>query len=97
MIYMVNIKSQRFYWMAAKQDLFNTWCVHKIYGGISNNHHRSVLVPCLDKNEAYTLLTKFEQIRLKHGYTYSGLNNPEYFALKPQTIDEVLSAGKING
>lgn len=73
---MENHKSQRFYWMTVKQDLFGNWCIHKIYGGLHNNHHHSILTPCVDKNEAYKLLAKFEQIRLKRGYIHHKSFNP---------------------
>lgn len=97
MIYMVNPQSQRFYWMTAKQDLFNTWCVHKIFGGLKNNHRQTILIPCENESSAFSLLNECERTRLKRGYRYFELNNPDHYSLKPQTIDEVLSAGKING
>jgi hypothetical protein len=94
---MVNLQSQRFYWMTAKQDLFNTWCVHKIFGGLQNNHRQTILIPCESEFSAYTLLNECERTRLKRGYKYSELNNPDHYFLKPQTIDEILSTDKING
>lgn len=35
MIYITNSKNMHLYWLNLQQDLFETWCVHKIYDGLT--------------------------------------------------------------
>ena len=95
MIYMINPVKQRFYWLLLQQDIFGTWCVHKVYGGLTNRHCRESWVPFPTKEEAQKALTEVEYIRRQRGYIYADIKVLEYFHLKPQTIAEVL-ANKVN-
>lgn len=92
MIYMTNPKTHRFYWLNLQQDLLGTWCVHKVYGGLTNNRSRDVWIPCLNQAEASKILTDAEYAKRQRGYIYSDINDVELFALKPQTVKEVLAS-----
>lgn len=94
MIYMVNPKTKRFYWLMLQQDLFGTWCVRKVYGGLTNNHKREEWRPYPTKLAASQALTELEYLRRQRGYIYADIDNTEYFNLKPQTIAEVANNHK---
>ena len=89
MIYMINPKKQRFYWLMLQQDLLGSWCVRKIYGGLTNNHKREVWIPYSTEKKAYIALSDIEYIRRQRGYVYEDVH---YFVLKPQTINDVLAS-----
>lgn len=89
MIYMTNPTTLRFYWLNIQQDLFGIWCVHKIYGGLTNRRGREVWIPFKTKAEASLALTDAEFSKRQRGYVYSDIADVEHFALKPQTIQEV--------
>ena len=90
MIYMTNPKTLRFYWLNLQQDLFGTWCVHKIYGGLTNHRGREVGIPSKNQADASKALADVEYLKRQRGYVYSDITDVEHFALKPQTIKEVL-------
>ena len=90
MIYMTNPKTARFYWLNLQQDLFGTWCVHKIYGGLTNHRGREVWLPFNNQTEASKALTDAEYLKRQRGYVYADINEVEHFALKPQILKEVL-------
>lgn len=92
MIYMTNPKTLRFYWLNIQQDLFGTWCVHKIYGGLNNHRGREIWIPFENKSEASKALTDTEYLKRQRGYIYSDIKDVEHFALRPQTIKEVLES-----
>lgn len=92
MIYMTNSKTLRFYWLNLQQDLFDNWCVHKIYGGLTNHRGREIWIPYTTKAEASLALTDAEYSKRQRGYVYSDITDVEHFALKPQTIKEVLES-----
>jgi len=94
MIYMTNPKTLRFYWLNIQQDLFGTWCMHKIYGGLTNHRGREVWLPFETKSAASKALTDAEYLKRQRGYIYSDIADVEHFALKPQTINEVLASKK---
>ncbi len=89
MIYMEHPEKKRFYWLLMEQDLFGTWCVKRVYGGLYNQYNRQLVTPCQNRAEAAKMLTEYEFIRRQRGYIYANTNNPDNFALRPQTIDEV--------
>ena len=90
MIYMANPKTLRFYWLNLQQDLFGTWCVHKIYGGLTNHRKREVWIPFKSQADASKALADAEYLKRQRGYVYSDITDVEHFALKPQTFKEVL-------
>ena len=92
MIYMINPKKQRFYWLILQQDLLGYWCVRKIYGGLNNNHKREIWIPYKNEHEAAIALTDIEYIRRQRGYIYSDVEDIRHFSLTPQTINEVLAS-----
>lgn len=96
MIYMTNQKIIHFYLLNLQQDLFGTWCVHKIYGGLTNHRGREVWLPFENKAEASKALTDTEFTIRQRGYIYSDINEVEHFALKPQTIKDVLMSRTFN-
>lgn len=89
MIYMVNQQKQRFYWLSLVQDLFGTWCVHKVYGGLNNNHSRSQYISYSDKLAASQAMTEIEIVKRQRGYVYADIDILEHFNLRPQTIEEL--------
>ena len=90
---MTNPKTLRFYWLNLQQDLFGTWCVHKIYGGLTNHRGREVWIPFKNQADASKALADVEYLKRQRGYVYSDITDVEHFALKPQTIKEVLING----
>lgn len=92
MIYMINPKSQRFYWLDLQQDLFKDWCIRKIYGGLKNNYKHEVWIPFANKQMASKQLTELEYAKRQKGYIYADIQNPEHYHLTPQTISEVLQS-----
>ena len=93
---MTNPKTLRFYWLNLQQDLFGTWCVHKIYGGLTNHRGREVWISFKNQADASKALADVEYLKRQRGYVYSDITDVEHFALKPQTIKEVLEV-LING
>lgn len=89
MIYMEHPNKNRFYWLIMEQDLFGTWCVKRIFGGLSNKYSREIITPCQSHIEAAKLLTEIEYIRRQRGYIYGDIKNPDTFTLTPQIISEV--------
>jgi predicted DNA-binding WGR domain protein len=86
---MINKHKQRFYWLSLIQDLFGTWCVYKVYGGLANKHSRCQLVVYPDRMAASKAMMEIEVIRRKRGYTYADIDVIEHFNLKPQTIKDL--------
>jgi len=89
MIYMINPKQQKFYWLILQQDLLGIWCVRKVYGRLDSNYRREEWIPCPDKLSAAQELTEIEYRHRQHGYIYADIDNVDYFDLMPQTIEEV--------
>jgi predicted DNA-binding WGR domain protein len=87
---MINPKTNRFYWLMIQQDLFGTWCLCKVYGGLNNNHRRELWIPCNNELQANQLMTELEYRRRQRGYIYADISVASHFALRPQTFDEVL-------
>jgi predicted DNA-binding WGR domain protein len=87
---MINPDNNRFYWLDLQQDLFKTWCIRKIYGGLKNNHKHEVWLPFENKQAASKELAELEYIKRQRGYIYADIQEPEHYHLRPQTIDEVL-------
>ena len=87
---MINPKKQRFYWLMLQQDLFGSWCVRKLYGGLLNNHRREAWIAYNSEKDASAALTELEYLRRQHGYIYADVDDSRYFALRPQTFKEVL-------
>ena len=89
MIYMTNPIKKRFYWIFLQQDLFGTWCLRKIYGGLANNRRREVWTPYPNELDASKALMETEYSKRQRGYIYDDNNNIDYFALKPQIINRL--------
>ena len=89
---MINPIKKRFYWLMLQQDLFDKWCVRKIYGGLNNNHCREIWIPYDTEHEASRALTDAEYLKRQRGYVYSDIEDFRYFALKPQTLNEILAS-----
>lgn len=92
MIYMINPKLNRFYIITIELDLFNTWCVRKIYGGLENNHRHESVQSYESESAASKALQICETKRRKRGYIYASLISSVLFTLCPQTIQEVKGA-----
>jgi len=86
MIYMVNHKTQRFYWLGLNQDLFDSWCVVKVYGGIGKKATREVWEPCESQVAASQRMFDIENVRRSRGYVYANTNTPDDYILTPQII-----------
>ncbi len=95
MIYMIHPQKQRFYWLLLQQDLFGTWCVRKIYGGLTNNHSRDVWVSYETQAEAAQALADIEYKRRQRGYVYADVPHPEHYQLRPQNLYEIQPQAKI--
>jgi hypothetical protein len=89
---MINPKNQRFYWLMLQQDLFGIWCICKIYGGLRNNHRRELWIPYETEHEASYALSEIEYFKRQRGYVYAEMPDTNFFALKPQTLAEVLAS-----
>lgn len=87
MIYMVNHKKNRFYWLETTQDIFGCWCVHKVFGGLFSRKAREQWQTCSSKLEASQAMFDIEVLTRNRGYVYA--DNPviEYFALTPELIE----------
>lgn len=72
-----------------EQDILETWGVYKISGKMGTKG-KSSCYPCEDRNLAAKLLGEIEYTIRNRGYVYDDLKSEEYFALRPQTMDEVL-------
>lgn len=90
MIYMINPKRQKFYWLILQQDLFGVWGVRKIQGCLNNNYRKEEWLPYSNKLQAAQELTEMEYKQRQHGYIYADIENVDYFDLKPQTLEEVM-------
>lgn len=89
MIYMVNPKTKRFYWLLLQQDLFGIWCVRKIYGGLTNKHCREIWEPFNSQQDATKALADIEYKRKQRGYVYADIPQVEHYYLRPQNLDEI--------
>lgn len=92
MIYMIHPIQRRFYILSLELDLFNTWCIRKIYGGLGNKHRHEVTQAFESELAASKALLNCEHKRRKRGYVYASLISSALFTLCPQTIQEVSGA-----
>ena len=83
MIYMINHQKKRFYWLMLEQDLFDTWCVKKVYGSIESQRRREVLVPFPDRQAAAMAITNIEHIRRQRGYIHDGDSDLNFLTTLP--------------
>lgn len=95
MIYMVHPQKQRFYWLMLQQDLFGTWCVRKVFGGLTNNHCYEIWVAYSSQPEAARALADVEYLRRQRGYIYADIPHPEHYHLRPQNHAEIWAKTQI--
>jgi predicted DNA-binding WGR domain protein len=86
MIYMIHKEKQRYYWLSIQQDIFEEWCVVKVFGGINNKHVRELWEPCNSQLEASQRMFDIEKIRLKRGYVYADTKASEDFMLTSEVV-----------
>ena len=84
---MINHKTNRFYWLSIAQDLFGSWCLHKVYGGTQNKHIKEVWIPFKSQLEASQQMFDVEVLRLRHGYSYADIEIAESYVLTPEIIE----------
>ena len=89
MIYMEHKQKQRFYWLILEQDLFDTWCVKKVYGSTLSQRRREVLVSFPDRQSAAMAITDIENIRRQRGYTYPDKDADDMFETKKVPVEKV--------
>jgi len=89
MIYMIHPLKKRFYWLFLQQDLFDTWCVRKVFGGLTNNHCYEMWVAYSSQDEAAKALADVEYLRRQRGYIYADIPHPEHYHLRPQNHAEI--------
>ncbi|AUR52076.1 WGR domain-containing protein [Aquella oligotrophica] len=92
MIYMIHPIQRRFYILSLELDLFNTWCIHKIYGGLGNKHRQELIQSFESESAASKALQICEHKRRQRGYIYANLISSTIFTLCPQTIQDVSGA-----
>lgn len=80
---MINHQKKRYYWLILEQDLFDTWCVKKVYGSTESLRRREVLVPFPNRQAAAMAITNIEYIRRQRGYIYDDDSDPEFLASLP--------------
>lgn len=83
---MVNRKTNRFYWLNITQDLFDNWCLHKVYGGLHNHKIHNQYVFYDDKISASQAMFDIEVLRRRHGYVYADTTTSEDYILTPEVI-----------
>lgn len=83
---MINPTKQRFYWLNMQKDLFEQWCVVKIYGGIKNRNVKEIWETCDSELEASQRMFDIECIRRNRGYIYADTTHPENYILTPELI-----------
>ena len=87
MIYMIHHEKQRFYWLSLNQDLFGTWCVIKIYGGVGKKGAHEVWELCESRTLASQRMFDIECIRRKRGYVYANTHTSDDYILTPEVIN----------
>lgn len=95
MIYMENHSKHRYYLLYTTQDLFDTWCLVTSFGSTVTHHGRTIVQVQANKEAALLALFGIETKKRQRGYTYSDLNHPDLFHLRPQTIKEVLTSKRL--
>jgi predicted DNA-binding WGR domain protein len=88
---MENRSKHRYYLLYTTQDLFDTWCLVTSFGSTVTHHGRTIVQVQANKEAALLALFDIETKKRQRGYTYSDLNHPDLFHLRPQTIKEVLA------
>lgn len=63
-----NPETQRYYRAIISRDMFGTWVVSKIWGGIGNASGRMVHLPCPTLDDALAMILQISKIRKKRGY-----------------------------
>ncbi len=75
MIYMQNKQKQRYYSLNVEQDLFDTWCLVKIFGSLNSRRGRIIRQICDNEQDAWEKLTEIEYAKRQRGYSYADLEN----------------------
>lgn len=63
-----NPTTQRYYRAIISKDMFNTWIVSKVWGGIGKASGRAMHVPCNTLTEAYAMIKIIDRARTRRGY-----------------------------
>ncbi len=95
MIYMEHCSKKRYYLLYTTQDLFDTWCLVTSFGSTVTHHGRTIVRVHANKEAALLALFDIETKKRQRGYTYSDLNHPDLFHLRPQTIKEVVAIKRL--
>ena len=89
MIYMHNIKKNRWYLLNISQDLFDTWLVMRSFGSLSSRRERTIWQVCDNEADAWQQLTNIEYNKRQRGYVYADLMNAIHYNLRLQTFAEL--------
>ncbi len=95
MIYMIHPLKKRFYWLFLQQDIFDTWCVRKVFGGLTNKHCYEMWSAYSSQHEAAKALADVEYLRRQRGYIYADIPQPEHYNLRPQNYAEIWAKPQI--
>ena len=88
-IYMQNQYTQRYYSLAIEQDLFETWCLKKTFGGLNSRRGRVIIQSYDSEEQALKELGVVEYKKHQRGY--------EYVDLKiEKTLEQRLEGIKVN-
>ena len=86
-IYMQNRQTSRYYSLTVEQDLFDEWCLKKVYGSLNNARGRVIIKLCESENLACEELFKIECAKRQRGYIYVDLENEQPRQYSANVVD----------
>lgn len=90
MIYLENPEKKRYYLLIVELDLFDNWCLVRIFGSLINRRGRSQFDVCETKEQAIELMRSLEKNKLSRGYYHTDVPHQNNFCLRPQTAKEII-------
>lgn len=89
MIYLEHKQKQRFYMLMVEQDIFNTWCLKRVFGSLLNRRGRTIMQIFESEKQAWVELTEIEHKKRQCGYVYVDFDIETHLRLRPQNLFEI--------
>lgn len=89
MIYMEHPAKKRYFMLVLEQDMFGSWLLKLLYGGLDNHGHGSKVEMFECEKTAREMMFNHENTRRQKGYMYAQYPLEFIFDLIPQTVEEV--------
>jgi predicted DNA-binding WGR domain protein len=85
---MQNRQKLRYYSLHVEQDLFDTWCLIRSFGGLISRRGGTIKQVCDSEKNAWDELTKIEYAKRQRGYVYADFvyENSAYAVTKSKNL-----------